>query len=154
MSKSLIGLLLLIALAHMAQAQGVFVSAGSGQWRDRNTWTLVSGSDANGRPDGDDQVTIQSGHTITISNNEDCNVLILQSGTINYSGNRTLTINSSVTATGTFTLSGFNTNHVFDNLGSLTVNSGATLNIGALTFQTAGATSELSVRASTYSTKY
>ncbi|WP_286745616.1 T9SS type A sorting domain-containing protein [Roseivirga sp. UBA1976] len=141
MSKSLIGLLLLIALAHMAQAQGVFVSAGSGQWRDRNTWTLVSGSDANGRPDGDDQVTIQSGHTITISNNEDCNVLILQSGTINYSGNRTLTINSSVTATGTFTLSGFNTNHVFDNLGSLTVNSGATLNIGALTFQTAGATS-------------
>lgn len=50
-------------------AQGTFQSAASGNRRTAGTWTLISGTDADGVPDADDDVIIQSGHTITMHDN-------------------------------------------------------------------------------------
>ena len=43
-----------------------FSSLISGNWNAAGTWTLTSGSDADGIPDADDNVTIAGNHTITL----------------------------------------------------------------------------------------
>ena len=48
-------------------AQGVFSSAATGNWNASGSWTMISGSDADGIPDADDNVTIGSTHIITVS---------------------------------------------------------------------------------------
>ncbi len=57
-------LLLVLAFTLPAAAQGTFTSAQSGQWNVASTWTLTSGTDADGLPDADDTVTILTGHTV------------------------------------------------------------------------------------------
>ena len=62
-SKSiLLQFVFLALLSQTAVAQAVFQSAGSGgRWDRSASWTIVSGSDANGIPDADDQVTVLAG---------------------------------------------------------------------------------------------
>ena len=121
-------------------AQGNFVSNSSGQWKSKSTWTLVSGSDANEVPDDDDNVIIQSGHTITISGNEAGNNLVFNGGTIAFNSNRTLTLNGNVTMTASSSITGYSNSHVFNVLGNLTVSSGNTLSVGAVKFEIQGTT--------------
>lgn len=46
--------------------QGVFNSAASGAWNVAGSWTLISGSDTDGIPDSDDDVTVLNGHVINL----------------------------------------------------------------------------------------
>lgn len=62
-------LLLLAATPFITKAQGSFTSTGSGNWSVVGTWTLGSGSDADGIPDADDDVTIAAAHTVTLDVN-------------------------------------------------------------------------------------
>ena len=50
-----------------AFGQGVFTSAATGDWNVVGSWTLSSGTDADGIPDADDNVTIGSTNIITVS---------------------------------------------------------------------------------------
>lgn len=131
--------LALLVMPLFTNAQGVFESAGSGIWQDKNTWTLISGSDANGRPDADDQVTILSGHTISIQNDQSCDVLTFSGGALSYNQNRTVTVITSVSVTANSNINGYSNDHIFDNLGTLTVNSSVTFSVGAVRFNTGGA---------------
>lgn len=45
---------------------GNFNSLASGNWNVSGTWTQTSGTDADGVPDSDDNVTILSTHTVTV----------------------------------------------------------------------------------------
>lgn len=60
-------ILMLSAFSQMAFSQATFQSAGSGPWNASATWTILSGSDADGIPDADDIVTIRNGDNITVS---------------------------------------------------------------------------------------
>jgi hypothetical protein len=46
--------------------QGVFNSAATGAWNVAGSWTLVSGTDSDGIPDSDDDVTVLNGHVINL----------------------------------------------------------------------------------------
>ncbi|MDI6804734.1 MAG: choice-of-anchor D domain-containing protein [Bacteroidota bacterium] len=46
--------------------QGVFNSLTSGAWNVASSWTLVSGTDSDGIPDSDDDVTVLNGHIISL----------------------------------------------------------------------------------------
>ncbi len=72
--KKILILLSLFTVASQARA-GVFTSLATGNWNSPNTWTLSSGSDADGIPDADDDVTIAAANTITLTQNEACNNL-------------------------------------------------------------------------------
>ena len=65
-----------------AFGQGVFTSAATGDWNVAGSWTLSSGSDADGIPDADDNVTIGSANVITISSatTVECNNLTVAGG--------------------------------------------------------------------------
>ncbi|KYG75017.1 hypothetical protein EV198_0460 [Roseivirga ehrenbergii] len=123
-----------------AFSQGVFVSASGGSWNSASRWTLISGSDADGIPDSNDNVTIQSGYNISISATQACNNLTFNNGTISFSSNNTVTINGNVSVIANSTVAGYSNNHVFNVLGNLNINNGITLNVGANNFTIAGTT--------------
>ena len=54
-----------------------FISAANGNWNAAGTWTLTGGTDADGIPDSDDDVTIDDGSIVTMTQNEACNSLTL-----------------------------------------------------------------------------
>jgi hypothetical protein len=81
----------------VAFSQGVFESAASGDWNNAASWNLVSGTDPDGIPDADDNVTILATHTITLDANSSVNNIIL-SGT---SGTRLATENFILEVNGT-----------------------------------------------------
>lgn len=58
---------ILCICSFLAYSQATFQSATSGNWANAATWTLVSGTDANGVPDGDDDVTVMNTHTVSIT---------------------------------------------------------------------------------------
>lgn len=120
--------------------QGVFQSNGSGSWNSASGWTLVSGSDADGIPDSNDDVTIISGHNVSISAAQACNDLTFNNGTISFSSENTLTVNGNVSVMANSTVAGYSNNHVFNVLGNLSINSGITLSVAANTFSIAGTT--------------
>jgi CSLREA domain-containing protein len=62
-------------------AGATFMSSGSGNWNASGSWTLVSGSDADGIPDSDDDAFIQAGHIITLTQTEAVNDLHISTGT-------------------------------------------------------------------------
>ncbi len=52
-------------------AQAVFSSnVATGNWNSAASWSVVSGTDGDGMPDSDDDVYVQSGHSITLTQNE------------------------------------------------------------------------------------
>ena len=120
-------------------AQAVFETAGSSTWNSTSSWTLISGTDADGIPDSNDNVTIKSGHSIRITTNEAANNLVFSGGTIAFNSTRTLTVNGNVTMTASSEISGYNNAHIFRVLGSLNVSTGNTLTVGAIKFEIQGA---------------
>jgi hypothetical protein len=62
-------------------AAAKFDCAQSGLWSSTTTWTITSGSDADGIPDADDDVTITQ-KTVTLNSDIECDFLRLNSATI------------------------------------------------------------------------
>jgi hypothetical protein len=64
-------------------AQAVFSSnVAAGNWNSAASWSVVSGADGDGMPDSDDDVYVQSGHAITLTQNESCNDIHISTGTV------------------------------------------------------------------------
>ena len=83
--KHLFTLLFLGIIGILSSNAATFSSVGSGNWTDATTWTVI-GSDADGIPDADDDVTIMSGHTVTLSS-------------VSYNYFKTLTVQNGATLT-------------------------------------------------------
>lgn len=99
MKKGYTLLLLSVIIALGTKAAGTFTSIATGNWNASATWSLTSGSDGDGIPDIDDDVTINAGHSITLIRTEFANNL-LQNGTL-VGGNWSLYIFKDFTNTGT-----------------------------------------------------
>ena len=108
----------------------------TGNWTAAGSWLLTSGSDPDGIPDGNDDVTIQTGHTITINTatTQACNNLTIDRGTLAYSaGTRRLTVTGNFLANSTVgtraTLSGSSNAHRLVIIGTTTVNASSHLEV-------------------------
>lgn len=124
----------------MSFAQATFQSAGTGTWNSAARWTLISGTDADGIPDSNDDIVLQSGNTITINANYSCNNLTFNGGGLSYSGNRTLTVGGNVSVTATSTVSGSSASQFLTITGNMNVNTGFSLTIPAITYSISGTT--------------
>lgn len=117
------GLLLLmgtVMLGGMAFAQGNFQSNATGNWNVAGTWTLVSGADADGIPDANDNATILSPHTVSLVGASAATAVTIDlGGTLNTNGN-------TLTASGNFTLNG-----TWSGTGTVTLTGAATTISGA-----------------------
>jgi hypothetical protein len=89
--------LFLLAPNHLLFSQGVFTSAATGNWNVAATWTFT-GTDVDGIPDADDNVTIGA-HVITVTQLEACNNLTHPGGSTTrlICGANTLEINGTLT---------------------------------------------------------
>lgn len=129
-----------------AHTQGTFESNSTGpaDWDVNTNWTLISGSDADGVPDADDDVTILTGHTRNVNVASNCNDLTINTGGIlRHSSNVTLTVGNDFTMNGTaaVTPSANSNNRILDVTGTFNVSSGATASIGGIQINITGNTS-------------
>ena len=121
----------------LCSAQATFQSnVATGNWTAAGSWLLVSGADADGIPDNDDNVTIQTGHTINIATTttQNCNNLTIDRGTLAYTaGSGRLNVRGNLIANSTVgtraTLSGSSNNHRIVITGSSTVNASSHLEV-------------------------
>ena len=112
-----------------------FTAQATGNWNNASTWTFT-GSDADGIPDSDDDVTIDGAYTVTLTQNEACNSLTISTSTSAYLdlAGFTLTVGTTVSVTnGSLDL----------NAGTLTVSSDLT--IGTSGILVAGSTSNINL---------
>jgi Secretion system C-terminal sorting domain len=70
LKKMLLGIAV-VAFA-TTKAQGTFTTAASGNWNNTSTWTLSSGTDGDGLPDANDNVSISTGRIVTLTQAESC----------------------------------------------------------------------------------
>ncbi|MEX1138069.1 MAG: hypothetical protein WEF53_01825, partial [Bacteroidota bacterium] len=105
-----------------AVAQGNYQSNASGNWNSAATWTLISGSDADGIPDADDNIDIVSGHSVIVNANSAVNNVTVTSGTLDIRGFN-LTVNGATSVSGSviFSTSTAGTK-IF--IGTVTINNG------------------------------
>lgn len=110
--------LLLLALSLFANGQGVFTSNANGDYNTAATWTLSSGTDGDGIPDSDDQVSIVN-HAITMNaasaastlqltagNTETSSLTISNAALVTFTIGTQLTLSNTGTGTNTITLNG------------------------------------------------
>lgn len=86
-------------------SQATFQSIAAGPWNAASTWTIISGSDADGIPDGNDDAIILSGHNITTSSSPQSNInnlTIDAGGTLTMGSGNSLGVNRLLTNNGTF----------------------------------------------------
>ncbi len=124
-------------------AQGVFESnTSSGRWDVSGSWTLISGSDADGIPDSDDDVTILSGDLIELRAPGSVSVNDLTIvGILDYPlGNRTLNVLGNLTMSGTSSVTGNSANRNLNVTGSFEVSTGASVTINGASITISGAT--------------
>lgn len=86
----------------------------TGNWSNAGSWIQVSGTDADGIPDADDNVTIVDTNTINMDVNSACNTLTFNgNATLNFNTTtRTLTVNGLMTMNGTSSVIGSNNNMI------------------------------------------
>lgn len=86
--KNIFTLLFISILGVNFMNSATFTSVASGTWSAPATWN-VSGVDADGIPDSDDDVTINGGHTVimTVVNNFAKSIIVANGGTINWNNN-------------------------------------------------------------------
>lgn len=62
-----------------AQSNYLTTGKGNGNWNNPGTWQLAPGSaaDNDGIPDANDNVTVQSGHTLIVNQNQACKNLVI-----------------------------------------------------------------------------
>lgn len=77
--KKLFTLLFLALYSINYITAGTFTSASSGGWSTPSTWVILGG-DVDGIPDSDDDVTINSGHIVTLTTSSYFKTLLIQSG--------------------------------------------------------------------------
>jgi len=121
-----------LSFLSIGSTAATFSSFTSGPWNVPGTW-LITGFDADGIPDTDDDVTINSGHTVNLASLSDCRALTVSTGgTLAYSGFQ-LRLRGNFTrqgsTTGTASLYFFGSNTTIDITGQYT-------NAGNWTFQT------------------
>lgn len=78
-----------------------FSSVASGTWSAPATWTVTSGTDSDGIPDLNDDVTINGGHNISLSANAICKSLTVQSIGVLTGNNRAVSFYGNITNSGT-----------------------------------------------------
>ena len=93
-------------MALQANAQATFESRVSGTYNVATTWTMTAGSDVDGRPDGDDDVFIMSGHTVKLpaSGTSLANNLTINAGGTLNGVSKVLTVNGNFTQHGAITV--------------------------------------------------
>lgn len=138
--RILLVILSLLLLCKGLYSQGNFESNAvppglSGNWNDATSWTLVSGSDGDGIPDADDNVTILGTHTIFANVNASCNNLTLDgTGQLNFNLNtRTLTVLGLMTMNGNSTVVGAGASRVLNLQGNFIIPTGQIGSIGSVT---------------------
>lgn len=132
----------------LCSAQGTFQSnVATGNWTAAGSWLLVSGSDADGIPDANDNVTIQTGHTINIATTttQNCNNLTIDRGTLAYTTTPSrLNVQGNFVANSTVgtraTLSGSLSTHRLVISGTTTVNASSELRVIAVRITANGTT--------------
>lgn len=143
LSKTGLTLTVALLLGSRSIQAAVFrsASAGPNNWTTNSSWQLVSGVDADGVPDADDDVTIQTGHTITMNGNSGSCLSLTINGTANWTQNRStnvgaggLTINN-----GGSVLGGIATGNLFVS-GNFTVPLAAVATMGRLDLSVTGTT--------------
>lgn len=72
-------------ISHLMLSQATFTSKANGNWNSSGSWLLNSGTDADGIPDADDNVTIKA-HSITITASATCSSLTTEPLANNTSG--------------------------------------------------------------------
>lgn len=85
--KKIFTLLFFVLLGLNNINAATFSSIASGTWSAPATWTITSGTDGDGKPDNDDDVTINAGHVIALSAAETAKTL-LNNGTIQGNANK------------------------------------------------------------------
>lgn len=129
--------------------QATFTSSGTGNWSASGTWSR-SGSDADGVPDGDDNVIIISTHNVTATASATCAVLTFNSTT----DSPTLTVNTGIVVTvsgaiNVLNTAGSNTYALITGLGSVSC---ASIVVGGnVTTLSADATTRLDLTVSSIS---
>jgi len=95
-----------VLMALQANAQATFESIVSGTYNVATTWTMTAGSDADGRPDADDDVFIMSGHTVKLpaSGTSLANNLTINAGGTLNGVSKVLTVNGNLTQHGAITV--------------------------------------------------
>lgn len=113
-----------------AAVTGEYRSKTSGNWNATATWQRYNGSswvNATATPtSSDNRITIQSGHTVTITTNLTADQIVINSGGTLIQNNVTLTLNN---GTGT----DLDVTGIYRNAGTVTINSGA-----AIAYQSGG----------------
>ncbi|MFH1320318.1 MAG: T9SS type A sorting domain-containing protein [Bacteroidota bacterium] len=110
----------------------------SGAWDENATWDLGC------YPDADDDVIINNGYSVSVSNGDECNDLTVDGATVDHNqpGNRVMTVNGNLTFSGNSAVNGLNQNNKIIVSGTLTVSAGAVAQIGGTQFDI-GSTSQL-----------
>jgi hypothetical protein len=136
---------LLFALAFSIKtglSAGVFTSVASGNYGTATTWTFT-GTDADGIPDQDDDVTIAGGHTVTLQANANAKTLTINaSGTLAMNTKQmlvwgNLTNNGTTSGAGTwqFRANGTYSGNGINNNGTIYFYSGYTIAAGVNVFK-------------------
>jgi hypothetical protein len=99
-----------------ATAQGVFTTTTSGSWSSVGTWSLSSGTDADGIPDSDDDINITAAHNISLTSNVSCKNISVNNITATFNaGGFTVTVGGDANlqkgsySNGSFIFNGANT---------------------------------------------
>ncbi|STO14289.1 Uncharacterised protein [Flavobacterium hibernum] len=85
-----------------ANAQATFTAKATANWNLATTWTLTSGTDADGIPDSNDNVIVSGGFTVTTISTSACNNLNIASGsTLIVGGANSITVSGTTLVSGT-----------------------------------------------------
>jgi hypothetical protein len=135
-------LFLVICLISDQINSATFSSVATGNWGVSGTWSVV-GVDSDGIPDADDDISVNNGHTVTLTALSDCRaLLILGGGNLNYNNRQirirgNFTRQGSTTGTGTLYFQGVGTiidiTGQYSNPGNWYIQSGITATISAST---------------------
>lgn len=97
--RFIVTLTLACSMITFVSAQATFTSAlETGNWNEASSWTLSSGSDADGIPDANDNVIIATGNKIILTADAECNDITFQGAS---AGNKLAIGNFMLTVSGT-----------------------------------------------------
>ena len=97
-----------LLVGSVVKSQAVFTSAATGNWNTASSWTLVSGSDADGVPDANDNVTISNNKDITITASATCKDLTVNGNISNETTQLNVNIGVTLSVSGNFSIDGNN----------------------------------------------
>lgn len=121
--------------------QAVFQSnTSNGNWNNSGSWSLQSGTDGDGIPDGNDDVIITTGHTINIQAASACNNLSFTGGNLSYNSGQTLSVGGNLAATANSGISGYSNTHILQVSGNFDLSTGITMTVGSIRFEVSGTT--------------